>query len=617
MIDIRLIAQQLIDASYQPTPLTPRTKDAYTPGWNDPAYQAPPFRENDNVGLRLGVKGTAPGGRCLVDADLDCSEAVVVADVLLVKTNAEFGRPGKPRSHRLYMCDEPINAETFEGLGGTDDMIVELRGCTKTGKALQTMAPPSVHPSNEQVTGSVLQPFYLQLPDQIENFKLAFRNIWIAVLIARGFPGPGNHHHPRLALAGYLYRLGLAERDIRDIGIAVMRIIKGDEQDWRNTLLSTLSKLKAGDASVTGGPTLADCLTNGADIIAKINKRLGKAKPDRRQPVLRKLADVAPEQTDWLWQPYVPLAKVTLIEGDPGDGKSHLSLAIGTAVSLGTGLPNNPDFEPQNVLLMNAEDGLGDTVRPRLDAMGGDVERIYAIDGPLLFDDVGLKFLDDQIEATSARLLVIDPWVAYVGAKLNIDKANETRGVLFELSELAKRRNVAIVLIRHITKGNRDKAIYRGIGSIDITAACRSVMLVGKDAQDPTRRAMVHIKHNLSAPGPSIGYTIENGRFLWTGTSTVSAGDILAPEGSGERGKLEDAIEVLETTLKSGPRPEGEIRKRLEDLDISNATFRRAKRELKIRSAPIRSKKGKIQGWELSLPEPQQSLPDDSNNPFA
>src|SRR5262249_7166669 len=163
----------------------------------------------------------------------------------------------------------------------------------------------------------------------------------------------------------------------------------------------------------------------------------------------------------------------------------------------------------------------------------------------------------------------------YVGAKLDINKANETRDVLKALAELAQKLKIAIVLIRHLTKGGRDKSIYRGLGSIDITAAVRSGMLVGKDANDSTRRAMVHIKHNLSAPGPSIGYTIENGRFMWTGQSTVTAGDILAPETNGaeEKSKREEAVEILIEMLANGPRPEKEVLKRLSDRDISSSTF--------------------------------------------
>jgi hypothetical protein len=604
--DVQGWAQKYLDRGWNPIRVHEKDKKPVGEHWQQAHPTASEFQEHENIGVHLG--------NGLYDSDLDSPEARAMADDILPDTGCVFGRPSELRAHRLYYCREQIPTIKFNGIGGADDCLLELRGWNAGANTpSHTVFPPSLHRDtspNEVIEWDMFgEPTLFEKRDQL---WIPHRNLAACSLVARYFPGPGAGHDARMALAGFLYRAGVEENDVLVMGRAIMRYLKRDEQDWNTTARGTIQKLKADPtAKVTGGITLKEAFgIDGEKVMTCLNKILGrKEKYTRRVAVLRKLSEVDVETIDWLWEPYIPKSRVTLIEGDPGDGKSHLSLAIGSGVSLGKGLPNNPDTEPANVLLLNAEDGLGDTVRPRVDRMGGDVERMYALDGPVLFDGEGLEFLEQKIQETTAALVVIDPWVAYVGGKMNMDKANETREVLFALAEIAKRQRCAVVLIRHITKGGRDKAIYRGLGSIDITAACRSVLLVGKDASDATKRAMTHIKHNMSPKGQSIGYTIEKGQFLWTGVSTVTAEDILAPENSsGDKSKLEDANDVLEAMLANGPRPEKEIMKRMSDLDISTSTFRRAKRKLSVQSRPIKDKNGKVKSWEISLPSAKPLL---------
>ena len=297
---------------------------------------------------------------------------------------------------------------------------------------------------------------------------------------------------------------------------------------------------------------------------------------------LRRMADVASEAVTWLWHPYIPLGKLTLLEGDPGVGKSWVALAIATAVSLGRGLPGQASGEPCNVLLASAEDGLGDTIRPRLDAMGADVSRIHAIDGPLTFDDVGFLTLESAIVTVRPRLLVLDPLVAYLGGGVDIHRANEVRHVMANLARLADTYGLAVLPVRHLTKGGASKPIYRGLGSIDFTAACRSVLLAGHAADNPQARGLVHIKSNLAPIGPAIGYELRDGHFYWTGESLLTAADILAADDGAGASALEEAVGFVTAQLAAGPVLATQVWGDAHDAGLKDRTVNRAKAKMGV-----------------------------------
>ena len=264
-----------------------------------------------------------------------------------------------------------------------------------------------------------------------------------------------------------------------------------------------------------------------------------------------RMADIDPIEVEWVWHPYIPRGKLTLLEGDPGQGKSWISLGIATALSLGHGLPGQEDPKlPSRVLVMTAEDGLDDTIRPRLDSMGADVTRVYACEGVDSFDEEGLDLLENRAAELRPDLMVVDPLVAYIGARVDIHRANETRAVLSRLASIADRTRSAVLAIRHLNKSSGGKAIYRGLGSIDFTAAVRSVLLVGQDPDDTTSGAVVHIKSNLAPRGDSLGYRLSpKDGFAWTGPSTVTADELL---GTGE------GPASVNEFLLGEPRPLGE-----------------------------------------------------------
>lgn len=326
------------------------------------------------------------------------------------------------------------------------------------------------------------------------------------------------------------------------------------------------------------------------------------------------LAEVEPEEVTFLWQPYIPRGKLTLLEGDPAAGKTFLALALAAAVTAGNPLPN-PEHEgrpvrrrePENVVFMSAEDGIADTLVPRLLKMEVDMARIFAVQGTWTDDEEGtfsfddIELLDSFMADKKPALVVIDPLQAFLGAKVDMHRANETRPVLAKLGRLAEKYQCAMLILRHLSKGTATKGIYRGMGSIDFTAAARSVLLAGCDPQDQRNRAIVQIKSSLAPAGPSIGYTLDPARgFLWAGLSPLTAADLLGSDlVKKEKTKMEQAGEFLRDVLKDGPMEAKEIEAAANDDGIAKRTLNRAKKELNIKSFRWDEKPTSPWFWEL------------------
>ncbi len=322
------------------------------------------------------------------------------------------------------------------------------------------------------------------------------------------------------------------------------------------------------------------------------------------------MADVQPEQVRWLWEPYIPKGKITLLEGDPAAGKTFIALAIAAAVSTGGPFPNSETGraigrrEPGSVIYLSAEDGPADTLRPRLDMVGADPKRIYAITGTVedekegifSFDD--LTLLDVMADNVKPELIIVDPLQAYLGASVDMHRANETRPVLSRLSALAERHGCALLCIRHLSKASASKSIYRGMGSIDFTAAARSVLLAGSDPQDPKTRAIAHIKSSLAPAGASQGYELRDG-FYWTGISYLTAASMLASEEPAKKEKAKEAEEWLKEILVNGPMEKREIEELAEDEGIKARTLRRAFEKLRVKSYKKPGEKNGPWMWEL------------------
>jgi hypothetical protein len=326
---------------------------------------------------------------------------------------------------------------------------------------------------------------------------------------------------------------------------------------------------------------------------------------------LVRASDVTPEEVRWRWKHRIPVGKLTIIEGDPGEGKSYLTLAIATAVTWGQPLPGDSGtFEPRDVLIFSAEDGKADTIVPRLIELGADLSRVFIVDGcidadgekrwPNLKDDLG--YIEATLQQRNFGLAIVDPINAYLGeTRANEDVA--IRGVLGPLADLAERNKVTVIPLRHLTKGARDRAIYRGAGSIGYTAAARSVLLVGRDA-DTQQHVILCIKHNLAPESPAVAYEIdEAGCFSWTGEVDITADRILSPDPtSAERGSRDEAIEFLKEALADGPCLAVEVLNQARRLGIADRTLQRARQDLGVKAVPFyeQGKRGSA-GWKWQL----------------
>lgn len=334
-------------------------------------------------------------------------------------------------------------------------------------------------------------------------------------------------------------------------------------------------------------------------------------KPEIRELVC--LADVEAEKVDFLFYPYMPLGKLTLIEGDPGLGKSWITLALAAAVSVGNDLSGKQTRAAADVVIFNAEDGVADTLKLRLEkvaeSQGCDLRRISAFSGYVVFDEDGIACLERVLLVKRPKLTIIDPLVAFLGSKTDMNRANEVRAFMTRLGALAARFHCSIVCVRHLSKDAKNKAVYRGQGSIDFTAVARSVLLVACDPENKDIRGLIHIKSNLAEQGRSIGYRVDAEGFRWTGESQLTEQSIMSSASSFEPSEIDVAEEILRELLNGKPALVSEIYRLAEEHEVSERTMQRAKRNLGIKSRPEgeTGKKG-VAGWSWFFPD--SSAPD-------
>ena len=343
------------------------------------------------------------------------------------------------------------------------------------------------------------------------------------------------------------------------------------------------------------------------------------------KPIGQLLSEVEPEDVDWLWHRRIAKRKLTIVEGDPGEGKSAATTDLAARMSVGRPWPDGEECEAGGVVLCSAEDGIADTIRPRLDAAGGDPERVLSLatvpdgDGERLISiPEDLEIIRRGIERVEAVLVVIDPLSAFLSGDVNSHRDQDVRRALAPLGKLAEETGAAVVVVRHLTQSLGGNPLYRGQGSIGIIGAARSAHLVAKHPEDESLRVLAPVKSNLTKPAPSLTFALvesANGavRLEWKGATEHTAATLLAiPTDPAERSALEEAMDLLRHTLRGGPVDNKLVRKNAREADISEITLKRAKSAL-----GVRSKKQEGDGsWAWALPQGDVRPPYSQHDPL-
>lgn len=330
------------------------------------------------------------------------------------------------------------------------------------------------------------------------------------------------------------------------------------------------------------------------------------------------MESVKVEQIEWLLYPFIPFGKVTIIQGDPGEGKTTMVLQIIAKLTRGEPIllskksqkeaqqdseenlkqevlsQDNP-IQPVNVIYQTAEDGLGDTIKPRLLVAGADCSRVLVIDDreqPLTMLDVRLE---EAIMQTKARMVVLDPIQGFLGTDVDMHRANEIRPLMKRMAVLAEKYHCAIILIGHMNKNSNGKSSYRGLGYIDFQATARSVLIVGRMKDEPETRVMCHVKSSLAPEGKSVAFRLDKETgFQWIGEYDISADDLLSGDARGQKSRI--AKEFLLDILADGGMAQKKIEEEASKQGIKKKTLRNAKQELEIDSV----KRGNQWFWILS-----------------
>ena len=284
----------------------------------------------------------------------------------------------------------------------------------------------------------------------------------------------------------------------------------------------------------------------------------------------------------WLWYPYIPYGKITIVQGDPGDGKTTFILSLIAGLTHAGNLPCSKEKLFCKSIYQNTEDDLADTIKPRLERHGADCSQVCFIDKPeqLLLDD---NCLETAILESQAKLLVLDPLQSFIGENVDMNRANSIRPRLSKLKLIAEKTGCAVVIIGHLNKKAGGKVDYRGLGSIDIQAAARSVLLIGKHTDYPGFRFVVQQKNNLAPLSKTLGFTLDNGVVKWLGAFPILAEDLVIGE-TRKKSKERIAVKIIANLLLRGAKPSEQILKRGADEGISERTLNNAKKKLSIRA---------------------------------
>ena len=317
-------------------------------------------------------------------------------------------------------------------------------------------------------------------------------------------------------------------------------------------------------------------------------------------------------EIEWLWKPFLPLGKISILRGDPGQGKTSFALALAAMVSNGAVPPKSEEACKQgDVLIISAEDDINDALAPRLDKLGANEERVHFAHDILRGEP--LTFTSDDftglLRFTNPSLLIVDPIQAFLGSGVDGYRANEVRPIMSRLMNLAREHNTAILLIEHLNKNAGGKAIHRGLGSMDFAAAARSVMMIGTNPNNRDEKGVALVKSSYAADGEVLGFRIDEGGLRWDEDSNIQYHTITGEprpsgyrpyDGSSNEAALHKAVFFLEEVLKHGKRASKEIHVLAEGSNIKEMTLRRAREVLNVNCTEVTGYgKDRVVYWKL------------------
>ncbi len=306
-------------------------------------------------------------------------------------------------------------------------------------------------------------------------------------------------------------------------------------------------------------------------------------------------SDIEVREVEWLWYPFIPIGKVTIIQGDPGDGKSTFMLELAARMTTGRPFPfeEETDREPQRVIYQTTEDDADDTVVPRFLRAGGDPSNLLFIDER----EKRITFADDRIaeaiKKTDAKMLILDPLSAYIG-DCSLNQANEVRPRFNYLIDVAREHRCAIVIVDHMNKNEQSKALYRTRGTIDVVGAARSTLIIGRHPEQDDVRILVQQKSNLAPTGNAFSFSVSSEGITLLEEMKMTADELLS-SAAGQMGrpavKTEQAVEFIKEMLSDGElHPASECRSELERAGYHSGTIKRAKAIAEIESTKIGDK---------------------------
>jgi hypothetical protein len=344
-----------------------------------------------------------------------------------------------------------------------------------------------------------------------------------------------------------------------------------------------------------------------------------KASPPGKSsvPVVTTMYNVKPESPSWLWKPWILRGAVNLLDGDPGRGKSTIAIDLAARVSRGWGMPPGggqeaPAVEPADVLLLSAEDSLAQTIRPRLAAAGADLQRVHALEGirtdnedrpPVLPFDLGM--IETVVTERGAKLVVVDPLMAYLDGEVDAHRDQDVRRVLHHLKMIAERTGAAFLVIRHLNKNTNGAALYRGGGSIGIIGAARSALVVGQHPKERDQFVLAPLKCNLAKKPKSLTYSIETvgntSRIGWGGECELTADEILEHHkvSAGER-----CAAAIKEFLGTGTKSSDDLEKFLKNSGFTTNAIKAGRKLANVKVQ--RAGYGKDGKWMVRLFQPGQ-----------